>query len=308
MSFSRREALAGLGAAATATGMGWLRLADIRPYDQKQSVSADHPPKERILTAENRLHAVDHRTDVAVEVRRDGSGETPYRAEHHRFFRQPSRRRHWFQYTTSRHPAGNPGPTLGTGQAFWHYAMANSPSNLPDATAFYISDAFVAVDRDVPVPSDPDERPQLTDTAKASSYDSYDELGYIGAIPAHVHDHRAEWTRTARDAETVTFRLTAPDGYAQVPPLPLADSVDEGSRISITLDRETGLLRRIVDERVLTRRTNPHDEPTEKRQYEYRIETQFSQYGEATAPAPDTAPRIPITARVRGTVRDLLRY
>jgi hypothetical protein len=312
VNLSRREALAGLGAAATAaTGIGWLRVADVRPYDPDATVSADRPTNERVVTAADRLWELDHRADVTVDVLEDGSGESPYRAEHHRVFHQPSRRRTWFHYTTRRFPAGDPGPTLGTTHALRHYGTAKRrEGGLPASHAVFLSDGFLASDPEAPVPDDSDARPRLSEDAVGADYGDYLTLRGLLSVPPHVRDHRANWTEVERDDETVTFRIDDRDGYAQVPPLPDVVSVDEGSRVSVTFDRESGLLRRIVDERAVTRRTNygEHDATHDPREYRYRIETRLGEYGEATAPPPVNRPEAGLDGRLRGTWLDVKRY
>lgn len=312
MNLSRREALAGLGATAAAgTGIGWLRVSDVRPYDPDTTVSADQPSNERVVEAANRLWTLDHRADITVEVRRDGSGETPYRAAHNRFFHQPSRRRTWFYYTTYRIPAGNPGPAVGTVQAAsnHHYAM-RAEGGPPVSLAVYLSDGFHALDQHAPVPNDPDDRPRLSESAMGTDQEKYLNFHGPSSVPPHIHEHQAEWTEVTRDEETVTFRITDLDAYAQVPPLPEVASLNEGCRIEVTFDRETGLLRRIVDERATTRLTNYNDDAAtqEKRQYRYRIETEFSEYGKATAPLPENRIETGLNGRLRGTWLDLKRY
>lgn len=312
MNRSRREVLAGLGSVAAAgAGVGWLRVSDRRPYSPNSTVSADRPTNERVVEAANRLLVLDHRADITVEVLRDGSGETPYRAEHHRFLHQPSRRRTWLYYTTYRIPAGAPGATLGTSQALQHRHEVAAQGGPPASYVVYLSDGVHALDRHAPVPEGPNERPRLSDSAVAGADDVYiDFYSRLLSISPHVHEHRAAWTAVGHDDETVTFGLTGLDAYAQVPPLPDVVSLDDGCRIEVTFDRETGLLRRIVDERTATRLTNYDADESARgeRQYRYRIETEFSDYGEATAPPPEHGLGLEIDDRLRGTWADVVRY
>lgn len=305
---NRRNILAGLGTAASAVaGISWARIADIHPYDPDAKVPADQPTDERINAATNRLQSVDHRTDISVDVLRDGSTETPYRAAHHRFLRQPSRRRHWFQYTTRRLPSGKPGPAIGTAQASRHWDSATE-RELPVSTALFLSDAFRFADPDAPVPDEPSDSPRLSESAVGGV--SYDYPGLDGDRypPRHVRGHRTEWTETNRSDGTVTFRLPERDTYARILPLPDYVSLGDACSIAVTFDRETGLLRRIVDEREMIRLTDEGDSSGEERRYRYRIVTEFTEYGEAIAPQPDNPPDVGIDGRLHGTWLDFTRY
>ena len=94
--------------------------------------------------------------------------------------------------------------------------------------------------------------------------------------PARVCSLSWESPRTAEDDEIITYRVSGPDAYAQVVPLPFAPISAFGDCwIEVTLNSETGWLRRIVDNRALV--VDLWDGATEQ-SLTYRIETEYAAY------------------------------
>ncbi|RDZ89306.1 hypothetical protein DEQ92_23040, partial [Haloferax sp. Atlit-6N] len=97
-----------------------------------------------------------------------------------------------------------------------------------------------------------------------------------------------------------------PDAYAQVVPLPFAPISEFGDCwIEVTLNRETGRLRRIVDNRALV--VDLWEGAVEK-SLTYRIETEFDQYGVATARRPIGPVDRSLESRAKALLFDLMTY
>ena len=310
---NRRRALAAIGgAAATLAGYGALRVADVRPYEPELGFP-DGSPNERVVAAARRLHAVDHRATVRVTVLDDGTDEAPYPSTRYLWVHEHSRRRHAAVFTTLRAPPGEPAPTVGGLYAHLHGSYATGDDrSLPVSSVLHVTDGTMLADWTVETPDDAGEVPRFDadDAVRAVNYD-----GRAPAFGEHVLPHRAEWRETARedgagdsDGRTVTYLLDDRDGYAKAPPLTYATEVHEGSRIAATLDAETGLLRRLHDHRVATKRVRDGEGGTTTRRFTYRIETTFDRHGEATAPRPDGAPRGALDTRGAELYADLRTY
>ena len=134
----------------------------------------------------------------------------------------------------------------------------------------------------------------------------------------------------SRAGDTVTYRVAGPDAYAQV--VPLALTAVRGFAdpfVEVTLDRETGRLRRVVDHRdvlVDGRAAGggsdgaapdadgeaggdaQRDGGGPSRRLTYRIETAFDGYGTARAPRPSGDVGADVETRVKGFLMDLFTY
>jgi len=121
-----------------------------------------------------------------------------------------------------------------------------------------------------------------------------------------IRPHRTDWTRTAEDEETITYRVSGPDAYAEVVPLPFAPISAFGDCwIEVTLNSETGRLRRIVDNRAVV--VDLWDRAGEQ-SLTYRIETEFDQYGNVTVRQPVGNVDRSLESRVRSLLFDLANY
>lgn len=306
---NRRRALAALGgAAATLAGYGALRVGDVRPYEPELGLP-DGSPNERVVAAARRLHAVDHRALTGVTVLDDGTDESPYRSTRSLRVHEHSRRRHAAVFTTLRVPPGEPAPTTGGLYAHLHNSYAaNDGESLPSSTVIHVTDGTVLADWTAATPATPYGVPEFdgTDATRGANYG-----GRTPTFGEYVLPHRAEWRETTRedgDAGTVTYLLDDRDGYAKAPPLTYATEVHEGSRIAATLDAQTGLLRRLHDHRVVTKRVRDGEGGTTTHRFTYRIGTTFDRHGEATAPRPDGAPRGALDTRGVELYEDLRTY
>lgn len=312
---NRRGALATLGAAAaTLGGYGGLRVGDYRPYD----ASLDEPASGRsaagrVVAAGRRLHVLDHRAVTEVSVRPEG--DAPYLAARYRRVHEHSRRRHLASYTTFRVPPGEPGSTSDGLLARLHGSFAANADTLPRTSVVHVSDGTVVADWDAPTPEGPDEPPRFDgdDVRRSATRDGYPHFG------DHLLPEPAAWHRVTPEPDSdradepggsdegvERYEVTEVAEYARAVPLLLAVEVHDGSRLTATLDAETGLLRGLSDRRVVAKRVG--DDDTTTRTVAYDIETRFDRYGEATAPRPPGAPLASPRGYLRELAVDLSRY
>lgn len=264
----------------------------------------DGSPAERIVAASRKLRALDHRAVTRVTVLAEGDADVGYPSARYRRINEPSRRRHLAAYTTFRVPAGAPGPTAGGLLARLHRSYAANDPSLPRTSVIHVSDGTVLADWDAPTPETADDPPGLDG---ADAYRSPNDRGAPG-FGDHLFPERAEWRRGSAADGGVPYLLAGPEAYARVVPLLTAVEVHEGSGLLASLDAETGVLRRLVDRRLVTERIGDGEGETTTRRFRYRIETTFDRYGEATAPRPAGAPRANPTGYLRELAVDLGRY
>jgi hypothetical protein len=317
---SRRRALQSLGVGVLgAAGVGSLRLGDYRPYDPEVPGWGDRPPRERVAAAGRALHAVPHRAVTRVRVTDDGTDEAPYPFARHRVVRDHARRRHLLVATTLGLPPLGRGPVLPG--LFFGFARQRAVDavrdpdrgGLPFTGVTYATDGSTAFAYGVPTPNSVDARPRI-DGGRHTPRSSTDDEGFLSQ--EYVLSHRASWETVAETDAAATYRIDDLDAYAQVPPLPPlggTQRLHEGCRIEASLDKETGLLTRLVDRRDVTREEvfPPEDregDPARTRRLRFRIETTFDRYGEASVPTPAGLERLELGAFVEAVLGDLTTY
>ena len=301
---TRRGALAALGtAAASLGGYGALRVGDYRPYAVDERVP-DGSPAERIVAASRKLRSLDHRAVTHVTVLAEGDADVEYPSARYRRIHEHSRRRHLAAYTTFRVPAGAPGPTASGLLARIHRSYAANDSSSPRTSVIHASDGTVLADWDAPTPETPDDPPGFDG---ADAYRSANRHGARG-FGDHLLAEPAEWRRGSAADGGVPYLLAGPEAYTRVVPLLTAVEVHEGSALLASLDAETGVLRRLVDRRIVTERVDDGEGGSTTRRFRYRIETTFDRYGEATAPRPAGAPWAKPTGYLRELALDLGQY
>jgi hypothetical protein len=313
---NRRRFLAGAGTAAlgVGTGYGGLRVADVRPYDP--ALPTGDSPRERIVAAARHRHAVDHRAVTRVRVLEDWTGEAPYDLDVRRRWHEHSRRRHLHTLKTFAAPltrsdgiTDEPDREFVTPhQSLWallHYSRALSDSyDLPLTNVLYVTDGSVLYDFDAPTPED--ETVRISDARSGTDVVADDDVIAETVRDDFVRPHRTDWTRTAEGDETTTYRVSGPDAYAQVVPLPFAPISAFGDCwIAVTLNSETGRLQRIVDNRALV---VDLWEGEATKSLTYRIETEFDQYGDATARRPVGNLDRSLESRAKALLFDLASY
>jgi hypothetical protein len=312
---NRRTFLAsGTAALGVLAGYGGLRVADVRPYDPALPTGAS--PNERITAAARHRHAADHRAVTKVRVLDDWTGETPYDLDVRRLWHEPSRRRHLHTLTTVETPltqssrlADAPDREYVTPhQALWallHYnRVLDDGYDLPLTNVRYITDGAWLYDQDAPTPAG--DAVRVSDAHSGHIPNGDYERASDPVRRDFIRPHRADWTRTAEADETITYRVSGPDAYAQVVPLPYAPISGFGDCwIEVTLHSETGRLRRLVDNRSVV--VDLWDDADGQR-LTYRIETEFDQYGDVTVPRVVGSVGRSLDSRVRGLLFDLLNY
>lgn len=329
---NRRQFLAALGGTtALATGYVGARIGDVRPYSPDQPTG--ETPHERIVAAAAHRFAVDHRALTSIEIRRDWTDQAPYELGRHQQWHEHSRRRHLHALTTLDAPllesvTAEQAPGLeflsphGTLPALLHYNRAFGAESLPLTYVMHVTDGTILYDFDTPTPSRdvPAGDVRVTDQNGRSgvgvNHDRSDPL-----LQEYIRPHRATWERVHEDGATVTFRIATPDAYAQVVPLALtAVTGFVDPFVEVTLDRDTGHLRKVVDHRDVfvdvwpdeaseTPQTDAvHDTVSAERRLTYRIETVFDQYGAASAPRPSGDIDVDLETKVKGSLSELLRY
>lgn len=312
---NRRQFLAGTGTAVVgaASGYGGLRVADVRPYDPE--LPTGDSPRERIVAAARHRHAADHRAVTRVRVLDDWTGEAPYDLDVFRRWFQHSRRRQLRALTTYEAPLARDHPVrdeLDVEEMFPHETVLEldhsvrvlrDPENLPSTTVYYLTDGKAIYDPDAPAPEG--------DTVRVSDAHAYNigPNSYPGESTwiDFVRPHRTEWMETEASAETVTYRVSGPDTYAQVVPFPsdISRQLQLGDCwIEVTLDRDTGRLRRVVDHRDVSIDV----QGTSEQSLTHRIDTRFDRYGETTVHPPAGSVDQDLTTRVNGLLNDLFTY
>jgi hypothetical protein len=341
---NRRQFVAGLGATtALAAGYAGVRIGDVRPYSP--SYPTGETPRERIVAAAAHRFAVDHRALTTVEIRRDWTDRAPYELGRHQQWHEHSRRRHLHALTTLDAPLLESAPAEaapdleylsphGTLPALLHYGRAFGAESLPLTYVLYVTDGTILYDFDAPTPSEDASAGdvRITDESGRSgvglNHDGSDPL-----LQEYVRPHRSTWARVSDeervcdekrvcdDETTVTFRIDTPDAYSEVVPLALTGVTGlEDPFVEVTLDRDTGRLRTVVDHRDVVvdvwpddadetfRTTGSRDDSSDGRRITYRITTVFDQYGDASAPRPAGGVRGEFRTRAKGLLSDVLRY
>ena len=308
---NRRQFLVGAGTTVvgTASGYGGLRIADVRPYDPE--LPTGDSPRERIIAAAKHRHAADHRAITRVRVLDDWTGEAPYDLDVFRRWYQHSRRRQLRALTTYTAPMARSHPVGDelNSDMFPHetpfelthsVGVLGETENLPLTTVHYLTDGKQVYDSDAPVPED--------DTVRVSdAYATSNSLGHADESTRidFIRPHRTDWTEADESAESVTYRVTGSDAYAQVVPLrPTRKLGLDNCWITVTLSRETGRLQRIVDHRDL----NINVEEAADQSLAFRIETEFDQYGDTTVRRPAGNIEQDLRTRLNGIGYDLLTY
>jgi hypothetical protein len=323
---SRRRALQALGVAGIgAATAGALRVGDYRPYDPALPGRGDAEPRERVADAGRALHAVDHRAVTQVTVTGDGTDAPPYRSARYRVVRDHSRRRHLIVVSTVQLPPTGRAPALPGLFYGLHRdrairrARAARAGELdvaagevyPFTSVAFATDGATAFAHGSPTPTSAESPVSVTDATHTPRSSTG---GYLSS--EYVLPHRASWATATETDATTTYRIDTPDAYAQVPPFSAFAGIErlhEGCRIEATLDRETGLLRRLVDRRDVTRRPTLVDaderaEPAPPRRLQLEIDTRFDRYGTATVDRPDGLERLDLGARLEALVADLVTY
>lgn len=328
---NRRQFLAGVGAtAALATGYVGARIGDVRPYDPDSP--SGETPRERIIAAAAHRFAVDHRARTRIDIRRDWTDQAPYELGRHQQWHEHSRRRHLHALTTLDAPlldslTAEQAPDLeylsphGTLPSLFHYNRAFAAESLPLTYVLHVTDGTSLYDFDAPTPDGTASAGDLriTDRNEGSGANvtgvSTDPL-----LQEYVRPHRTSWDLVRETDATATFRIDTSDAYTQVIPLTftaVTGCVDPF--VEVTLNRETGRLRNVVDHRDVlvdvwpdeggeSARTDTQRDAASPRRITYRIETAFDQYGTASAPRPAADIDVALETKVRGILSDFLQY
>lgn len=316
---NRRQFLAraGGGALALSGGYAGLRVTDLRPYDP--ALPEGETPNERITAAAAHRFAADHRIRTTTRVLDDWLGAAPYDLERYTQWHQPSRRRHLHALTVFDSPlarnqrmAESPNqefisPTQ-TIYALLHYNRVYGDYSLPLTMVMHLSDGHLLWDYDAPIPEAGDTG-LSADDVRVSGDEG--EVGLADTDAGHVfteriRPHRATWEEVSRGGGTVTYRVAGGDAYAQVVPLSMAPiTAFRDPWVEVTLDTETGRLRRIVDHRDALYDIFENEDPVV---LTYRTESQIDQYGTATAPRPTGEVTSPLDTTLRSYLLDLLTY
>jgi hypothetical protein len=192
--------------------------------------------------------------------------------------------------------------------ALLHYNRVYSDYSLPLTMVMHLSDGHMLWDHDAPTP-EAGASGLSTDDVRVSGDES--EVGLTDTdagqvFTERIRPHRATWEAVSRGDGTVTYRVSGADAYAQVVPLSMAPIAEfRDPWVEVTLDTETGRLRRVVDHRDALYDVFENEDPVA---LTYRIESTIDQYGTASAPRPPGSADAGLDTKLRSYLLDLLTY
>lgn len=269
---------------ALAGGVAYL-AADLTdgeaPQTEQTTVSLDQPPSDVMTANDELLLRVDHRRLTNVSRVVDGEREHLYTFED---VYDHSDRQYVANYDGS---GGNVAYThnnpftlqtlahdsalvyahdgwLNMARGFSHSAIGDYEVN---ATGHRVSDAIVDVRYRYP-----DGDPAGNGLLREATH--HDRIVYrTPFVNASV-----PWEQTDETDDTVTYSITNASTYATVRPMYMAHAVHDGSRLSVTLSRETGRIQSMTEHRIVTTRNEAETFEDSRQRVHFVIETQFSDY------------------------------
>lgn len=288
---NRRQFLGTAGViTAGVSGYTGLRLSNIRRYTPTDTVDESLPVGERIYEASRLLSVVDYRAVSTVTVQDDGTDDAPYKSERFRYEQQRSRHRYLQIHSVFNLASGTPWTPLTSHPLFIEtYRRRLQNDDLPKAQVLYLSAGTQIFGQDIEPLESRMDRPHVS----SGSVNRGVGLGERGGSPhqarlrPYIHSPDGEWSQRDNTTETVTYEVSGRDDYAMVVPVEPALAIGEDSRLTVTLDRQTGRLLRIIDHRTVDQESDTTD--NDVMTFRYTIETEFDQYG-ATNVQPPSGP------------------
>lgn len=291
-----------------------VRIADVGTATADPSVDIDGPPRAVVLDAGRALDATDHRLVTRVYVLDANASGGRALVGTYRHVRDYDDRQHLAVYDTyayrsplDRRPVDRT-TQFHTLAAFLHRGTVGAGRSL-----VYVTDGGVVSEFGVVAEgSEEPLRPARGDAGHARFVDPRHRAGIdrdeIDELFGDVFvPHDAEWRVVERTDERITYGIDDPYRYFETRPMPLDAEPLDGSRIRVTVDRDTGRLRSISERRVLryrVERTGPDGrERAVERRVDYAIETRVDRYGTADVRRPPGGSPTP-----RQLLADLLHY
>jgi hypothetical protein len=289
-----------------------VRVADVGTPSPEPTVDTDAPPREVVLDAGRVLDVANHRLVTRVYVRDANASGGRALVGTYRHVRDYADRQHLAVYDTYRPPTGSR-PVDGTTQFHTLPAFVHRGTVGTGRTVVYVTDGGSVSEFGVPAEgSEEPMRPAPGDAGRPRfvdpRYRAGIDRGEIDEIFGDVFvPHDAEWRVVERTEERITYGIDDASRYFETRPMPFDAELLEGSRIRVTVDRDTGRLRSIRERRLLryrVERVGPdgHERTTERR-VDHVIETTVDRYGTADVRRPDGTAPTP-----RQLLADLLHY
>lgn len=267
-----------------------VRIADVGTPAPEPTVDTDQPPRAVVQDAGRVLAVTDHRLVTRVHVRDPNASGGRYHAATYRHVREYSDRQHLAVYWTHRRILAGDDDSVPTQfhtlTAFIHAGSVRGPGT----TMLYATDGGVTSEFSIEgADSAPGAgTPAFRSPRRTADLDRVERHEIFGDI---FLPHDATWRVTDRTDDTITYGIDDPYAQFEVRPTWGVGDILNGSRITVTVDRETGRLERISEERVLvyevTRERAAPRERTAERRVHFVVETEINRYGtaEVTRPA-----------------------
>lgn len=289
-----------------------VRIADVGTPAPDPTIDTDRPPRDVVLDAGRVLDATNHRLVTRVYVRDANASGGRVLVGTYRHVRDYADRQHLAVYDTYRPPVDrrpvNEPTQFHTLAAFIHRGTVGAGRSIVYATdGGTVSEFGVRAEgSDEPLRPAPGDtrRPRFVDPQYRAGIDR----GEIDQIYGDVFvPHDAEWRVVERTDGRITYGIDDAYEYFETRPMPYGGELLEGSRIRVTVDRDTGRLRSIRERRLLRYRVvrdgTDGGERTAEYRVDYVVETTVDRYGTADVRRPPGASPTP-----RQLLADLLHY
>jgi hypothetical protein len=283
-----------------------VRLADVGHPDPAPTVDTDQQPRQVVQDAGRVLSVMDHRLVTRVYVSDPDAAGGRYHRATYRNVRSFGDRQHLAVYRTHRRVLDTDDEFVPTQfhafGAFLHTGTVREPGT----SVLYATDGGLTSEFGIEGAStEPGAGVPALREAQHSPDADPEDLAEVFGDPFLPHD--ATWRVTNRTDEAITYGIDEP--YAQFETRPTWGVADvlNGSHIRVTIDRETGRLEHISEERVLvyetTRRGPGGRVRSVERRFHFVVETAVDRYGTADPARPAGA-----APTWRQVLSDLLRY
>lgn len=267
--------------------------------DAKQTVSLDQPPRAVMDANQRLLLRTDHRRITNVSRVVDGERKPLYTFEN------------LYDYSDGQYLANYDGS--GGDVTYTHTDIFVQWPITHDTALVYVHEGWINMVRDFSDYAVGDYEvnvtsPHVNDSVSYVQYRYPDgsAAGFGRLRSADEHDRlvsrspfvnaSVSWERRGETNETVTYHIDDVSTYAKVRPMLLAHAVHDGSRIWVTLSKETGRIQSLTEHRIVTTKVETDDGDDSLQRVHMVIETRFTDYGsvDVTRP-PGIVPRSNVT-------------